>query len=177
MKKLAIIFLCLAAGAAFAKINVGDPAPDFTLPDIRTGEKVSLSQFRGQVVVLHIWKVCSGRCRASIEHLKKLDSEILREIFPDLEEVQYQFGPLLKILSVNAINSPRRVRAVADKYQLDYQVMEGRGSGIARDYQITVLPQIYVIDKEGIIRFIEMYPDYDDLQETVTPLITEIVGR
>lgn len=58
MKKLAIFTLFLAAGAAFGKINVGDPAPDFTLPDIRTGEKVSLSQFRGQVVVLHIWKVC-----------------------------------------------------------------------------------------------------------------------
>lgn len=39
-----------AAGAAMA-VEIGDKAPDFTLPST-TGEKISLSQFRGKRLVL-----------------------------------------------------------------------------------------------------------------------------
>jgi cytochrome oxidase Cu insertion factor (SCO1/SenC/PrrC family) len=38
------------AGTATA-LEVGEPAPDFTLPST-TGEKISLSQFRGKKLVL-----------------------------------------------------------------------------------------------------------------------------
>jgi hypothetical protein len=40
----------VGAGAA-AALEVGEKAPDFSLPGT-TGEKISLSQFRGQKVVL-----------------------------------------------------------------------------------------------------------------------------
>lgn len=56
---LTSIFCVLAiSGFVFADVgvDVGDTAPDFTLPDIRTGEDVSLADFRGQVVVLQMWK-------------------------------------------------------------------------------------------------------------------------
>ncbi len=42
--------LLLAASAATA-LEIGDKAPDFTLPST-TGEKISLSQFRGKELVL-----------------------------------------------------------------------------------------------------------------------------
>ncbi|MBC8204909.1 MAG: redoxin domain-containing protein [FCB group bacterium] len=56
MRKLLFCLLFLTTVSAFAALIAGDPAPDFTLPDIRTDENVSLSDFRGQVVVLQIWK-------------------------------------------------------------------------------------------------------------------------
>jgi len=56
MKKLLTVLLILSAVTSFAAIDVGMTAPDFTLSDIRTGEKVTLSDFRGQVVVLQMWK-------------------------------------------------------------------------------------------------------------------------
>jgi peroxiredoxin len=40
----------VAAGAALA-LDVGDPAPDFTLPST-SGEEISLSQFKGKKHVL-----------------------------------------------------------------------------------------------------------------------------
>jgi hypothetical protein len=47
--------LCLAArpchGAGYAP-RVGQPHPDFTLPNIADGRPVSLSQFRGRKVLL-----------------------------------------------------------------------------------------------------------------------------
>ena len=48
--------MILTSVSAFAAIEVGVEAPDFTLPDVRTGEDVTLSSFRGQVVVLQMWK-------------------------------------------------------------------------------------------------------------------------
>jgi hypothetical protein len=45
-----VLFGVLAARAASA-LEVGDKAPDFTLP-ATTGEKISLNQFRGKKLVL-----------------------------------------------------------------------------------------------------------------------------
>lgn len=174
MKKLIIAVLFFTTGISFGKLKVGDPALDFTLPDIRTGEEVRLSSFRGQVVVLRIWRVCRGRCRAVVPHLKRLQTELLSEIYPNLEEVRAEYGPLLKILSINAINPRGRVMSELNKYQMDYQVLEGRGSGIARKYQVITLPFLVIIDKDGIIRFLEMYPTYNQLKEAIIPLIRDI---
>ena len=175
MKKLIIVVLLFTAGIAFGKLNVGDPAPDFNLTDIRTGEEVSLSSFRGQVVVLRIWRICRGSCRAVVPHLKRLQTELLSEIYPNMEEVRAEYGPLLKILSINAIDPRRRVMSELNKYRMDYQVLEGRGSGIAKKYQVITLPFLVIIDKDGIIRFIEMYPTYNQLKEVIVPLIKDIV--
>ena len=51
------ILLLIAGLAAIASagLPVGKVAPDFTLPST-TGEKLTLSQFKGQVVILAFWK-------------------------------------------------------------------------------------------------------------------------
>ena len=46
--------LALAPSAAFAALQVGDTAPDFTLPD-SASVMHSLSEFRGQVVAILGW--------------------------------------------------------------------------------------------------------------------------
>jgi hypothetical protein len=52
---LLFVGLLLASGLVTARLawalDVGDKAPDFTLPST-TGEKISLSQFRGKKLVL-----------------------------------------------------------------------------------------------------------------------------
>ena len=53
--RLFFVGLLLASGLVMASfswaIDIGDKAPDFTLPST-TGEKISLSQFRGKKLVL-----------------------------------------------------------------------------------------------------------------------------
>ena len=79
MKKLtAISILCfLVINTAVAKLEIGDSAPDFTLNDVRTAQEVTLSDFRGQVVVLQMWKICAGNCRGVVELLQRIQSELL----------------------------------------------------------------------------------------------------
>ncbi len=52
---LLVLFCGSLTAPVLAGLPVGAAAPDFTLPTI-TGAKLSLSQFRGQVVILHFWK-------------------------------------------------------------------------------------------------------------------------
>ncbi|HSL99902.1 MAG TPA: hypothetical protein VK944_07260 [Candidatus Limnocylindria bacterium] len=60
MAFLSLIFLA-AGGAAFAadtamRIRIGEKAPEFRLPDLMTGETVSLSESKGRkVVMLEFW--------------------------------------------------------------------------------------------------------------------------
>jgi peroxiredoxin len=53
--KSLLVGVVLVVGLAMASValalDVGDPAPDFTLPST-TGEKISLSQFKGKKHVL-----------------------------------------------------------------------------------------------------------------------------
>ena len=53
IRNLCLVFgvLALSAGAALAGVEVGQPAPDFSLPDTK-GQTHQLSQYKGQWVVL-----------------------------------------------------------------------------------------------------------------------------
>ena len=177
MKKLLTVLLILSAVTSFAAIDVGMTAPDFTLSDIRTGEKVTLSDFRGQVVVLQMWKNNWRECRAEIPHMIKLQDELLKELYPNLAEVQTKHGPLLKFLSVNAINPAKLALAEVEKYKIDFQVLEGRGSGVTSDYKVSKLPLLVVIDKNGIIRTSELYLQYEDLKTAVIPWLKDITDK
>ena len=169
--------MILTSVSAFAAIEVGVEAPDFTLPDVRTGEDVTLSSFRGQVVVLQMWKNNWRECRAEIPHMKKLKDELLKEMYPNLEEVQAEHGPLLKFLSINAINPGKLAMMEVKKHEIDFQVLEGRGSGVTRDYKVSKLPLLVVIDKDGIIRTSELYLQYDELKEAVIPWVKDITDN
>lgn len=57
-KRLSAVLLIglalLVPATALATLQVGDPAPDFSIPD-STGTFRSLSEFRGRVVELLFW--------------------------------------------------------------------------------------------------------------------------
>jgi hypothetical protein len=50
-----LMVLALAPAAAFAKLNVGDQAPDFNIPDTAWVNH-SLTEFRGKVVMILFWQ-------------------------------------------------------------------------------------------------------------------------
>ena len=62
--RLALLSLVVAAGALFGTTNleaatyrpvVGEPFPDLELPSLKDGALLSVSAFRGQKIILHVF--------------------------------------------------------------------------------------------------------------------------
>ncbi len=150
-----------------AKLKVGDPAPDFTLPAV-AGGKISLSQYRGKknVVISFVpaaWTpVCSGQWPGYniFKDLFVKNNAILLGItvdnIPTLYAWTRQMVPDNKSLWFPVLSDFYPHGAVASEY------------GVLRSTGVSERA-LFVIDKKGIIRFIDVH----DINER--PPLSEIV--
>ena len=112
------------------------PAPDFSLPDL-SGQNLSLSSYRGKVVLLDFWATWCGPCREEI---------------PRFVQMQDKFGPQgLQILGVSMDDSPDPVREFYQKFHMNYPVVMGNAKLGELYGGILGLPVAYLIDREGRI--------------------------
>ncbi len=136
--------LGITAGAA--KPTLGEPAPDFVLERPGTGERVSLSDFRGQPVVLNFWATWCVPCRTEM---------------PDLQDAYDEDGVV--VLAVNWQESEGVVQDFLDEFGLDFPVALDREGGVREHYGVVGLPATFFIDAEGILRARNFGPVYGNL--------------
>ena len=140
---LAVVAVGMLAAAAQAKgfFKVGDPAPDFTLETL-DGRTMSLSQYKGKVVVLGLFHICEP-CMIQGTELQKVH-----------EAVQ---GKNVQVLGVNSAgNSKEKVKEflhefpvkVTYPYMVDPKKETDKLYGGGR-----FIPNVYIIDQQGIIRW------------------------
>jgi thiol-disulfide isomerase/thioredoxin len=112
-------------------------APDFTLRTL-DGREITLSELRGEVVLLDFWATWCGPCRESIPHLIRLYKTYQKKGF-----------------EVIGINMDKReletVRQFAMSMDIPYPVVISLEK-VERDYGVTSLPSVILIDKKGRIR-------------------------
>ncbi|MFC2081775.1 TlpA family protein disulfide reductase [Candidatus Bipolaricaulota bacterium] len=120
--------------------RVGQLAPDFTLPTL-AGDSVSLSDYRGRVVVLDFWASWCIPCRLTM---------------PLLDELSRRF-PEIVLLGVSLDRS--RADAIAyHESREDSQLIAVYGSlsaasAVSQTYDVSGIPKTFVIDRNGIVRF------------------------
>ncbi|MEN9205256.1 MAG: peroxiredoxin [Thermostichales cyanobacterium SZTDM-1c_bins_54] len=126
-------------------VQVGDLAPDFTLPN-QNGDPVSLSQFRGQPVVLYFYpKDDTPGCTA--------EACAFRDSYAEFQKL----GAVVIGVSSDSVSDHR---AFANRYQLPFLLVSDRNNQVRQAYGVPptlwILPGrvTYVIDSEGIIRHI-----------------------
>lgn len=133
------------------KLKVGDPAPDFSLPDLQGG-KVTLSEFRGKknVVISFVpaaWTpVCSHQWPGyNIAHdIFEKSNAILLGISVDNVPTLYAWTQQMGKLWFPVLSDFWPHGAVAEKY------------GVLRPTGVSERA-LFVIDKEGIIRYIDIH--------------------
>ena len=115
-------------------------APDFSL-DTLDGNKVTLSELRGTVVVINFWATWCLPCREETPTLQK-------------SYEQYKDSGVL-ILGVDLTNqdSMNDVSAFVQEFKLSYPILLDRDGSVSNTlYQIKGLPSTFFVDREGIIR-------------------------
>jgi thiol-disulfide isomerase/thioredoxin len=123
---------------------VGKPAPDFSLPLVfgegaELGDRLRLSDLKGQFVVLDFWASWCEPCRQAV---------------PLLDQVAKELGPKgVRVLGINSEGlKPQSLAAVAARWGFAYPVLHDVTAETMAGYDIRVLPTLFLVDRKGIVR-------------------------
>lgn len=172
MKRFLLPFVIFAVVVGFLAVGltlnprevpsplVGKRAPDFSLPQLHEPDQLfSPKQMAGQVWLFNVWASwCSG-CKEEHPLLMKLakagDVPIYGMDYKDRRDEALAW--------LRRHGNPYPVTAVDES---------GR---VGIDYGVYGVPETYVVDKAGIIRYKHIGPvDDDTLQQKILPLVKEL---
>jgi thiol-disulfide isomerase/thioredoxin len=117
-------------------VSCGSLAPEWKLEIYNKNKVVSLSDLKGQVILLDFWIKNCGPCIQSVPHLNELQNKFKNEDF--------------KIISINSYDSKEDVNWFCNKHKVNYPVLLN-GKSIADKYGVSGFPAFFIIDKTGKI--------------------------
>lgn len=115
-------------------LAVGELAPDFQTTNL-DGETVSLSDYRGQTVLLNFWFTACGPCRIEMPHFQ--------EAFEEHED--------FVVVAVNREESAGTISDFAGDLGLDFPLLLDEDSTIQDLYGIVGYPSTFILDADGVI--------------------------
>jgi thiol-disulfide isomerase/thioredoxin len=121
-------------------VQVGQPAPNFKIPDLY-GHEISLDQYKGKVVLLDFWATWCGPCRMAL---------------PVIERLQKEFPSTLVLLAINLQDRKEEVTDFIYKLGLTSQVLLDENGSVGQTYGAVSIPMEVLIDKQGVVRFVQM---------------------
>ena len=119
-------------------ININHPAPDFELPDLE-GRLHRLSAYRGKIVIVNFW---SCEC----PHSKRTDKAIMSMF------VQWRDDVVMLSIAANRSENVEVLKIAADARRLPTVLIDAQ-CFVADLYEAQTTPHVYVIDREGILRY------------------------
>ena len=126
------------------KIGLDLPARDFSI-ELLDGASFSLSGQRGKVVLVDFWDVNCLPCRKEMPNLKKLHSE-----FADK-------GLVIVGISLDTDKAllQKYLKAVSPEWKMACS-FQGWNDATARLYSINATPSSWLIDRQGILRHVDL---------------------
>ena len=124
-----------------AEALIGQPRPPFTL-GASDGQRVSASDFDGQVMLVNFWATWCAPCRDEM---------------PMLDAVHEQYAPDgLAVVGI-ALDDVQRAREFAESLGIDYTILVGAqdvmATGLAWGNRAGLLPYTVLVDRDGIVRW------------------------
>lgn len=139
MRMYAIVFAAVLANALISHrayaLNVGDPAPNFTLQPLAQTEHVSLSQYKGRVVYLDFWASWCGPCRKSFPLIDAMQQELASQGF--------------EVLAINLDENKADALRFLKRNPVSFQTLHDPKETTPKRYDLKGMPSSYLIDREG----------------------------
>jgi peroxiredoxin len=139
MKKTMFVVALLSAGVAFAGVQKGQRAPEFSLPSLK-GSTVVLSQLRGKVVLIDFWAQWCEPCKKELPQLDRLAKEYA--------------GKGVVVVAVNIDKQRDNAARMVKQLGVSLDVLLDPAGSVAGSYDLPKMPTSFVVDKKGIIRYV-----------------------
>ena len=126
--------------------RIGATAPDFEwIGD--DGQTLRLSSYRGKVVVVNFWATWCRPCREEMPALQRVAAS----------------EPDVVVLEVDLMESGDKARSFLDSLGLDrLQPVLDTDGATTRRFGVLTLPSTFFLDKEGVIRHLELMQMTED---------------
>ncbi len=116
--------------------GIGHRAPSFTVQD--SEREISLSQFRGQIVILNFWASWCAPCIAETPSLVNMQSRL-------------QTKGII-VVAISADKDEAAYRRFIKNYGINFLTVRDPSERIQHMYGTMQLPETYIIDREGLLR-------------------------
>jgi DsbE subfamily thiol:disulfide oxidoreductase len=148
---MAAMIVGILASAAQAQLPAGKKAPDFTLTDLNGKSFALHSAFAkpGKIVVLDIWATWCPPCRREIP------------VLIDLNKRYKSKGVLFVGVALDAEKST--VAKFSREQGINYTILhDPQGAKVGPLYNVKPIPETYIIDRNGIIKYVHVGFGPDD---------------
>jgi thiol-disulfide isomerase/thioredoxin len=135
-------------------------AHNFSLPGLKTGQEISLEDFRGKVIYLDFWASWCGPCRKSL---------------PLYEEMKKEFPPdRFEIVAINLDEDRNDAVRFLEKHPVSYTILLDPAGTTASQWQIQAMPTSFLLDSDGraIGSWAGFYPSH--LEEIQNEIISAL---
>lgn len=138
-------------------IPVEIPAPEFTLPTM-TGAEVTLSELQGMPVLLNFWHKGCPPCLGELHYF---------------DAVAKQYANRITIIAIDIQDSLPQIKQFFGDSEISFIVALGKNTEIASSYAIRYTPTTFLIDSEGIIRYVKVgaFASEEELQASTDELL------
>ncbi len=152
------------AANAFGKelggtMSLGTLAPDFHTKDYK-GNRISLSEYEGEIVVMHFWATWNDKCIQGFSEVKKLHRKFK--------------GPNVQFLGISCDDQIDDLEGFILQKNIDWpQIFEGmRHKGMmSKLYDVHKIPIMFVLDQDGRVQYI------GNSSEKITQVITTLIVK
>lgn len=136
---VAAFLLLIGTVAPANALSAGSRAPEIGLKDLN-GHLVRLAALKGKVVMVDFWASWCGPCRDEMPVLERLYRK-------------YRSNGLI-VVGVNQDRDDSNVRDFLRHIHVSFPVVRDADHRVARRYQPGKMPSSYVIDRHGIVRYV-----------------------
>lgn len=149
-----VVILGFLALAGWQLVNnervqpTGGLAPDFTLTTY-SGEDITLSDLRGQVVVINFWASWCVPCRD--------EAPALENMWQAYKDDGVMF------IGVGYLDSEAKALAFMEEFGMTYPSGADKQQVISDEYRITGVPETFIVDPQGNITFHAALPITEEI--------------